>query len=377
VARQNRKAGALAPAQPYDPTDMSKPPILVTRRIPSSILARLEEACEVDLHDRGDLPYNDLLNRIAGKQGLLAVVTDAIDRAVIETGADLKVISTIAVGYNNIDVAAARDRGIVVTNTPDILTESTADLTWTLILGVMRRVVEGDRLVRRGQWKGFALDFMLGNDLYGKQLGIVGFGRIGRAVAARASAFGMRVAYVARVGRPPAEPLYSPVSGSPSLDVARDALTLRQAQGHPEPGRGASDSRRAIAAEAMPLDRLLSTSDVVSLHCPLTAETKHLINQTTLMRMKRGAYLISAARGPIVDESALVWALENRVIAGAALDVYEREPEIHPKLPAFENVVLSPHLGSSAIETRTAMIDLAARNVIAVLAGEPAITPVL
>jgi glyoxylate reductase len=325
---------------------VSKPPILVTRRIPSSIRARLEDACEVDLHDRGDLPYNDLLSRIEGKQGVLAVVTDAIDRAVIEAGRDLRVVSTIAVGYNNIDVAAARERGIVVTNTPDILTESTADLTWTLILGIMRRVVEGDRLVRRSQWKGFSLDFMLGSDLRGKQLGIVGFGRIGRAVAARAPAFGMRVAYAARIGRAPAEPLVSPVGGIP------------------------------IEAEGMPLDRLLSTSDVVSLHCPLTADTKHLINQTTLMRMKRGAYLISAARGPIVDESALVWALENRVIAGAALDVYEREPEIHPKLPTFENVVLSPHLGSSAIETRTAMIDLAARNVLAVLAGEPAITPI-
>ena len=325
---------------------MSRPPILVTRRIPSSIRARLEEACDVDLHDRGDLPYNDLLSRVEGKQGVLAVVTDALDRAVIEAGRDLKVISTIAVGYNNIDVAAARARGIVVTNTPDILTESTADLAWSLILGIMRRVVEGDRLVRRGQWKGFALDFMLGSDLHGKQLGIVGFGRIGRAVAARAPAFGMRVAYAARSASPAAPALVSPVSGSP------------------------------IAAEGMPLDRLLSTSDIVSLHCPLTAETKHLINQTTLMRMKRGAYLISAARGPIVDESALVWALENRVIAGAALDVYEREPEIHPKLPSFENVVLSPHLGSSAIETRTAMIDLAARNVLAVLAGEPAITPI-
>jgi glyoxylate reductase len=324
---------------------VSKPSLLVTRRIPSSIRARLEEACEVDLHDRGDLPYNDLLSRVEGKQGLLAVVTDAIDRAVIEAGRDLKVISTIAVGYNNIDVTAARERGIVVTNTPDILTESTADLTWTLILGIMRRVVEGDRLVRRGQWKGFALDFMLGSDLRGKQLGIVGFGRIGRAVAARAPAFGMRVAYAARSGRAPDQ--LASAAGGVSID-----------------------------AEAMPFDRLLSTSDVVSLHCPLTGDTKHLINQTTLMRMKRGAYLISAARGPIVDESALVWALENRLIAGAALDVYEREPEIHPKLPSFENVVLSPHLGSSAIETRTAMIDLAARNVIAVLSGQSAVTPI-
>jgi glyoxylate reductase len=310
------------------------------------VLRTLEDHCDVDLHSQGDLPRDQLLTRIVGKQGLLAVVTDALDRAVFEAGADLKVVSTIAVGYNNIDIAAARERGIIVTNTPDILTESTADLTWTLILGIMRRVVEGDRLVRRGQWKGFALDFMLGSDLRGKQLGIIGFGRIGRAVASRAPAFGMRVAYALRPGRPLAEPLR------------------------------ASDSKSAIPAEGMPLDRLLSTSDVVSLHCPLTEETKHLINQTTLMRMKRGAYLISAARGPIVDEAALVWALENRLIAGAALDVYEREPEIHPKLTTFENVVVSPHLGSSAIETRTAMIDLAARNVIAVLTGQPAITPV-
>ncbi|HKE82772.1 MAG TPA: D-glycerate dehydrogenase [Vicinamibacterales bacterium] len=319
---------------------MSRPLVLVTRRIPSSVLRQLEEVVEVDLHDRGDLPHDQLLTRVVGKDGLLSVVTDAINRSVLESGRDLKVVSTIAVGYNNIDIAAARERGIVVTNTPDILTESTADLTWTLILGVMRRVVEGDRLVRRGQWKGFALDFMLGSDLRGKQLGIIGFGRIGRAVAARALAFGVRVAYASRGGRPSAE------------------------------------TQSSISAEPMPLDRLLSTSDIVSLHCPLTAETTHLINQATLMRMKRGAYLISAARGPIVDEAALVWALENRLIAGAALDVYEREPEIHPKLATFENVVLSPHLGSSAIETRTAMIDLAARNVIAVLTGQPAITPI-
>jgi len=197
-----------------------------------------------------------------------------------------------------------------------------------------RRIVEGDRLVRRGGWKGFTLDFMLGTDLRGKQLGIVGFGRIGKAVAAKATTFGMKVASTSRTGQ-------------------------------------ASD-----LAEAMPLDRLLTTSDVVSLHCPLTAETKHVINQATLMRMKRSAYLVNASRGPVVDEAALVWALENRVIAGAALDVYEREPEIHRGLLALENVVLSPHLGSSTIETRTTMIHLAADNIVAVLAGRPPITPV-
>lgn len=308
--------------------------MLVTRRIPSAVLARLEAACDVEMHDRGDLSHEGLLQRVQGKQGLLSVVTDTIDRAVIDAAQALKVVSTIAVGYNNVDLAAARERGIIVTNTPDVLTEATADLTWALMLGMTRRIVEGDRFARTGQWTGFALDFMLGTDLRGKQLGIVGFGQIGQAVAARAAAFGMRVAYTSRSMQP------SPLG------------------------------------EAMPLDRLLATSDVVSLHCPLTADTRHLINQTTLARMKRSAYLVNAARGSVVDEGALVWALENHIIAGAALDVYEREPEIHAGLRALDNVVLSPHLGSSSIETRTAMIDLAARNIVAVLGGQPALTPV-
>lgn len=290
--------------------------------------------CDVDVYEQGDLPHDELVARAPGKQGLLSVVTDTIDRAVFEAGRDLKVVSTIAVGYNNIDVAAARERGVVVTNTPDVLTEAAADLTWALILGMTRRIVEGDRLTRRGGWKGFALDFMLGTDLRGKQLGIVGFGRIGRAVAARGPAFGMRV-----------------------------ALSSRTAQS-------------SALGEVMPLDRLLSTSDVVSLHCPLTEETKHLINQTTLARMKRSAYLVNASRGPVVDEAALVWALENRLIAGAALDVYEREPYIHPGLLSLENVVLSPHLGSSTIETRTTMIQLAVQNIVAVLSGQAALTAI-
>ena len=297
------------------------------------MLAKLEAACEVDIYRQGDLPHDELVARVAGKQGLLSVVTDSIDRAVFEAGRDLKVVSTIAVGYNNIDVAAARERSVTVTNTPDVLTEAAADLTWSLILGMTRRIVEGDRLVRRGAWKGFALDFMLGTDLRDKQLGIVGFGRIGKAVAARAAVFGMRVAFASRSASSP-------------------------------------------LGEAMPLDRLLSTSDVISLHCPLTTETRHLINQTTLARMKRSAYLVNAARGPVVDEAALVWGLENRLIAGAALDVYEREPEIERGLLALENVVLSPHLGSSTIETRTTMIHLAVDNLIAVLSGKLALTPV-
>jgi glyoxylate reductase len=272
------------------------------------------------------------------------VVTDSIDRSVLEAGADLKVVATIAVGYNNIDVAAAAERGVVVTNTPDVLTGAAADLTWALILGMTRRIVEGDRLARRGGWKGFALDFMLGNDLRGKQLGVIGFGRIGRAVAERARTFGMRVAYSSR-----------------TVEAGLQARPRDAAQ---------------TSGEAMPLDRLLSTSDVVTLHCPLTPETRHLINQTTLARMKRSAYLVNASRGPVVDEAALVWALENRLIAGAALDVYEREPELHQGLLGLENVVLSPHLGSSTIETRTTMSNLAVDNVVAVLTGQPPLTPI-
>lgn len=311
-----------------------KPPVLVTRRIPSAVLAKLEAVCDVEMYRQGDLPHEELVSRVAGKQGLLSVVTDTIDRAVFAAGSDLKVVSTIAVGYNNIDVAGAREHNVVVTNTPDVLTEAAADLTWSLILSMTRRIVEGDRLTRRGAWKGFALDFMLGTDLRGKQLGIVGFGRIGQAVAAKAATFGMHVAFSSRTA-----------TSSP-------------------------------LGEVMPLDRLLSTSDVVTLHCPLTPETRHLINQTTLARMKRTAYLVNASRGPVVDEAALVWALENHLIAGAALDVYEREPEIHKGLFALENVVLSPHLGSSTIETRTTMIHLAVDNIIAVLSGKKPLTPI-
>jgi glyoxylate reductase len=298
------------------------------------VLAKLEAACDVEMYRQGDLPHEELLSRVAGKHGLLSVVTDALDRSVFEAGRDLRVVSTIAVGYNNIEVSAARERGVVVTNTPDVLTETAADLTWSLILSMTRRIVEGDRLTRRGAWKGFALDFMLGTDLRDKQLGIVGFGRIGKAVAARAPAFGMRVAF---------------------------------------------SSRTAVSSalgESMPLDRLLSTSDVVTLHCPLTADTRHLINQAALARMKRSAYLVNASRGPVVDEAALVWALENHLIAGAALDVYEREPEVHQGLLSLENVVLSPHLGSSTIETRTTMIHLAVDNIVAVLSGTPPLTPI-
>ncbi|NOT28623.1 MAG: D-glycerate dehydrogenase [Acidobacteria bacterium] len=311
---------------------MTKPPILVTRALPASVMARLDAACTVDRYaGEGSMPRDEMIARLPGKLAMVSMVTDTVDAGVVSAGTDLRLIANVAVGYNNVDVAAAKARGIVVTNTPDVLTDATADLTLALILAVTRRLGEGERMVRRGAWKGWAFDQLLGMQLRGRQLGIVGYGRIGKAVGVRAEAFGMTVAHVSR------------------------------------PGSGARDSG---------LDRLLSTSDIVSLHVPLTPDTRHLIGQTELARMKRSAYLVNTTRGPVVDEAALAWALRQRLIAGAALDVYEKEPEVHPDLMSLENVVLAPHLGSATTETRTAMADLAASNVIAVLSGQPPLTPV-
>ena len=273
----------------------------------------------------GAIPRAELLRRVADKDALISVLTEKIDAEVLEAGPALKIVANVAVGYDNIDVPAATRRGVVVTNTPDVLTEATAELTWALILGIARRVAEGDRLVRAGGWKGWALDFMLGTELRGKQLGIVGRGRIGRAVAAKASAFGMRAVF---------------------------------------------------AKHDLPFDALLVSSDVISIHVPGAPETRHLFNKKTFARMKRTAFLINAGRGSVIDEEALVWALQERLIAGAALDVYEREPQMHPALRQFENVILAPHLGSATRETRTAMAELAARNVLSVLAGSDPLTPV-
>jgi glyoxylate reductase len=320
-----------------------KPAVLLTRRIPSPVLARLHEACTVDLYDGdGAIARRDLIEGVRGKQALICLLTDRVDREVLDAGADLEIVANIAVGYDNIDVAAAREKGIHVTNTPDVLTEATAEFTWALILAVTRRVAEGDRLLRAGRWSGWALDFMLGMELRGKQLGIVGLGRIGSAVAARAPGFGMRVA----------------------------ACTLDE-------GRPASPApERLPRVEPMPLDRLLSTSDVVSLHVPLTPSTRRLIDAAALSKMKRTAYLVNTSRGAVVDEGALARALSEGVIAVAALDVYEQEPRVHPGLLALENVVLAPHLGSATTETRTAMAALAVDNVLAVLAGQEPLTPV-
>ena len=325
---------------------MARPRVLVTRRIPASVLAALEGVCDVDLHrDAEAIPHDELLRRVRDKQALICLLTDRIDREVLDAGAGLRIVANIAVGYDNLDVPYARSRGIEVTNTPDVLTEATAEFAWGLILAVTRRIAEGERLLRAGRWKGWALDFMLGSELRGKQLGIVGLGRIGCAVASRAAAFGMSVAYT---------------------DPAP----------HPLAGRRSAAGPGAPVMQPMSLDELLATSHVVSLHVPLTEKTRHLIDGKALARMKRAAYLVNTSRGPVVDEEALAWALREHMIAGAALDVYEHEPAVHPDLLALENVVLAPHLGSATTETRTAMADLAVRNVLAVLAGQPALTPV-
>jgi glyoxylate reductase len=308
--------------------------ILVTRRLPAAVVTKLETVGSVDMAGEGPLPHADLCDRLRDKHALVSMLTDQVDATALDGAPHLRIVANVAVGYNNVDVAHASSRGVIVTNTPDVLTEAVADFTWALILGITRRLSEGERIVRRGEWPGWSFDFLLGTGLGGKQLGIVGFGRIGRAVAARAAAFGMRVAYAAR----------GQLSG---------------------PG-----------AELQSFDRLLNTSDVVSLHVPLTPETYHLVDRRALARMKRSAYLVNTSRGPVVDEAALAWALEQHLIAGAALDVYEREPAIAPGLLGLENVLLAPHLGSATVETRTAMADLAADNVAAVLSGRPPLTPV-
>jgi glyoxylate reductase len=309
-------------------------PVLLTRRIPSAAFNRLEAECDVDLYT-GEVAISraELLQRVAGKRAIICLLTDRIDDEVLGAGTDLRIVANVAVGFNNIDVEACRRRGVVATNTPDVLTNACAEFTWALILAIARRLGEAERQLRRGEWKGWALDHMLGTELTGKRLGLVGVGRIGRAVAEKAKAFGMSVAY----------------SDTVPIDL-------------PD-------------AEHLSLDRLLATSDVVSLHVPLLPETHHLIDQKALTKMKRSAYLINTARGPIVDEAALAWALEHRLIAGAALDVYEKEPEVHPALLGREDVMLIPHIASATTETRTAMASLAVSNVLAVLNGQPPLTP--
>ena len=314
--------------------------LLVSNVLPAEALALIPKEISVDYHDSKDvLPRPELIARLRGKDGLICHIVSAIDDEVLAAAPTVKVVANVAVGYNNIDVDAARRRGVVVTNTPDVLTETTADFAWALLMATARRVVEADRFVRSGQWDRWLWDLLWGADVYGKTLGVVGFGRIGRAVARRALGFNMRVMY-------------------------QDAVPADAAV------------ERDLRASRVELETLLRESDFVSLHTPFLPETRHLMNARTLRLMKRSAILVNAARGPVVDEAALVRALQEGWIAGAGLDVFEEEPKVHPGLVPLTNVVLAPHIASASLDTRVAMATLAVRNCLAVLDGKAPLTPV-
>jgi glyoxylate reductase len=317
--------------------------IVVTRRVPEPALELLRgSGADVWLspHDR-PLTIEELHAAVAGADAVLTLLHDRVDDAFLDAaGPGLRVVANVAVGYDNVDVPACARRGVVATNTPGVLTDATADLAFALILMATRRLGEGERLVRSGARWSWSMFFLLGMGLQDKLLGIVGLGQIGTATARRARAFGMRIAYTGRR------------RAAPELERELDATFVES------------------------LDALLERADVVSLHCPLTPGTHHLIDARRLARMRPTAYLVNTTRGPVVDEAALADALSDGVIAGAGLDVFEREPEVHPGLLELENVVLIPHLGSATVETRTAMGVLAAQNALAVLAGEAPLTPI-
>ncbi|MBA2441227.1 MAG: D-glycerate dehydrogenase [Rubrobacter sp.] len=312
--------------------------VIVAREIPEAGLRPLE-AFDVTVLSERPPGREALMEAARGAGGLLTTVTEKVDAGVLDAaGEGLKVVANMAVGYDNVDVEAATGRGVVVTNTPGVLDETTADVAFMLLLAAARRLGEGERLVRAGEWEAWGPKMLTGPDVWGKRLGIVGFGGIGQAVARRARGFGMQVAYTAR---------------SPKEDAEHE-----------------------VGARHLELDDLLRQSDFVSLHTPLTEETRHLIGARELDLMPETAVLVNTSRGPIVDEAALADALSERRIFAAGLDVYEEEPRVYPKLLGLENVVLAPHIGSASIETRDKMAGMAAENVRAVLSGEPAQNPV-
>ncbi len=322
------------------PATPSKPRVMISRALPEEVIARARSRADVDLH-AGDKPLSktELIARVKGREGLVCLITDTIDSSVLESCPGLKVVSNVAVGFNNIDVAAATKRGVVVTNTPDVLTETTADFAWTLLMATARRVVEADRYVRDGKFTQWEYMVLLGGDVHDKTLGIIGFGRIGRAMARRALGFNMRVLYQDAVAADPA-------------------------------------TERELRATRTDTATLLRDSDFVSIHTPLLADTRHLINAQSLRTMKKTAYLVNASRGPVVDEAALVQALTEGWIAGAGLDVFEEEPKVHPGLMGLSNVVLAPHIASASSDTRIKMAALAVDNCLAVLEGQTPPTPV-
>ena len=311
--------------------------VVVTGKIPAVALERLRAEHTVHAwEDESPIARDELLKRVAGADAIVSLLTEKIDAELLDAaGKQLRSVSNVAVGYNNIDVPACRERNVLVTNTPGVLTEATADIAMALILMSTRRLAEGERVIRAQQPWQWGMFYMLGSSIQGSQLGIVGMGQIGAAVARRARAFGMTIAYTKR----------SPL----------DAETAKE-----------------LNATHMELDELLTTSDVVSLHCPYSPETHHLMNASTIGKMKKSAYLINTARGPVVDEEALATALQQGKIAGAGLDVFEKEPTVHQALIGLDNAVLIPHLGSATVETRTAMANLAVTNALAVLSGETA-----
>lgn len=321
----------------------ARPVLFLTRAIPEPGPTLLRERFDVrgGEEDR-DLPRGLLLEGVRAADAVLCTLRERIDAEVLEAaGPSLAVVSNYAVGYDNIDVVAATRRGVLVTNTPGVLTDATADLAWALILSTARRVVEGDRLVRGGGFHGWAPTMLLGREVAGATLGIVGMGEIGRAVARRAAGFAMRVAYT-------------------------------RASGPLVPGEG-FDARWEYRSA---LDDLLQEADIVSLHVPLTAETHHLVGARELARMKPDAVLVNTSRGPVLDEAALVEALRAGRPGAAGLDVYEHEPAVHPGLVGLDNVVLLPHLGSATVGARSRMAGLAARNAIAAVEGAPVPHPV-
>ena len=322
------------------PAIPSKPRVMISRALPEEVIARARSRADVDLH-AGDKPLSktELIARVKDREGLVCLITDTIDASVLESCPALKVVSNVAVGFNNIDVAAATKRGVVVTNTPDVLTETTADFAWTLLMATARRVVEADRYVRDGKFTQWEYMVLLGGDVHNKTLGIIGFGRIGRAMARRALGFDMRVLYQDAVAADPA-------------------------------------TERELRATRTDTATLLRDSDFVSIHTPLLPDTRHLINAQSLRTMKKTAYLVNASRGPVVDEAALVQALKEGWIAGAGLDVFEEEPKVHPDLMGLSNVVLAPHIASASSDTRIKMAALAVDNCLAVLEGQTPPTPV-
>ena len=311
---------------------MAKPRVFATHSLFEPARRILQETCEVEYWAKPERPpREEVLRRVKNKEGLICLLTEKINGDFLRAAPKLRIAANVAVGFDNIDVAACTKRGVVATNTPGVLDETTADFAWTLLMAVARRLSEGEALARSGKWKNWDLDQLVGADVWGKTLGLVGFGRIGRAVARRASGFQMKVIYT-------------------------DAV------------RAPAEIEKELKAEFRDMNSLLAESDFVSVHVPLLPETRGLFDAPKFYRMKPTAFLINTARGPVVDEAALVAALEEGKIAGAGLDVYENEPFIHPGLKRA-NVVLAPHMASASLETRTKMACIAAQNVVALFTG--------